>query len=487
MNLFKYTNTNKRYYQLDYYYKKKYNHKVYKVSLNGGFTCPNKDGTKGTGGCIFCSKLGSGDFAGNPSLSLTNQFNEIKCIIDKKAKETKYIGYFQANTNTYDTLENLKSKYEEILKIDDVIGLAIGTRPDSITDEAINYLEKLNEKTDLTIELGLQTIHKKTSDLINRGYELEEFENIVFKLSKRKIKIVVHIINGLPNETEQMMIDTIKYLNKFPIFGIKIHMLSVLKNTDLENYYNETKFRLLTKEEYIQIVCNQLEELRSNIVISRLTGDPSMNDLIEPKWTSDKISVLNGIDKELHKRMTYQGFNRSILNFTKREVLLNSQKKMHAIDATCGNGYDMVFLTKVFKNTVYGFDIQKEAIQKTHQLLKKEQAKNYELILDSHENIGKHLFQLKNKISVVVFNLGYLPGSDKKITTNYKKTIKAIDECYKLLCQKGIILITVYKGHDEGKLESKHLKSHIKKYEYEIFENSSKLDAPYLIKIKKEF
>lgn len=485
MNLFKYSNTNKRYYQLDYYNKNHFGQKVYKVSLNGGFTCPNKDGKKGFGGCVFCSKKGSGDFAGNPTLSLTEQFLQIKEVIDKKASNIKYIGYFQANTNTYDTLNNLKSKYEEILKIANVVGLAIGTRPDSISDEVLNYLEELNGKTDLTIELGLQTSHEKTAQFINRGYKLEEFEKMIQKLRKKKIKVVVHLINGLPGESKEMMIENIKYLNELPIFGIKIHMLQVLKNTNLENIYKEKPFKLLTKEQYIDIVCDQIENLRENIVIERLTGDPSKENLIAPDWTLKKVDVLNGIDKELENRMTYQGFNRSILNHSKREILINCNKNKVAIDATCGNGNDTLFLTSFFKNKVYGFDIQEVAIKRTEKLLKEKGVTNYKLINDSHDNIEFHLKQNKGLVSLVIFNLGYLPNENKKITTKPKSTIRAIDQSYNLLSDKGIILITVYTGHDEGKIESKEILKHIEKYDYSIIKNSSKEYAPYLIKIKK--
>ena len=305
---FKYTNSNKQYYTLDYFYKNKFNSKVFKVSLNAGFTCPNIDGTKGYGGCIYCSKLGSGEYAGDKTKDLITQFNEIKEIVGRKWPNSKYIGYFQANTNTYAPLKELKEKYELILKQENVVGLSIATRPDSITKECMDYLEELNKKTYLTIELGLQTIHDKTSKLINRCHTLKCFEKCVNNLRKRNINVVVHIINGLPYETKEMMIDTIKYLNKLDIQGIKIHMLSVLKDTALENLYKNKPFHILTKEEYVNIVCDQLENLRSNIVINRITADPKIDDLIEPTWLIKKFGVLNEIDKELKKRGTYQGY-----------------------------------------------------------------------------------------------------------------------------------------------------------------------------------
>jgi radical SAM protein (TIGR01212 family) len=305
--MFKYSDSNKRYYTLDYFYKHKFNSKVFKVSLNAGFTCPNKDGKVGLGGCIYCSKTGSGEYAGDIKKDLITQFNEVKDMMLKKWPKAKYIGYFQANTNTYASVDVLKEKYETILKLDNVVGLNIATRPDSITDECLDYLEELSKKTYLTIELGLQTIHEDTSILINRCHTLNCFENMVKKLRERNINIVVHIINGLPYETKEMMIDTVKYLSNLDIQGIKIHMLSILKDTKLAELYDKEKFKLITREEYIDIVCNQLEYLREDIVVNRITGDPKVSDLIEPDWLIKKVTILNDIDKEMKKRDSYQG------------------------------------------------------------------------------------------------------------------------------------------------------------------------------------
>ena len=307
MYMFKYSDSNKRYYTLDYFYKHKFNSKVFKVSLNAGFTCPNKDGTVGTGGCIYCSKLGSGEYAGDKSKDLVTQFNEVKNMMLKKWPNAKYIGYFQANTNTYAPVNILKEKYETILNLDNVVGLSIGTRPDAISDECLDYLEELNKKTYLTIELGLQTIHERTSLLINRCHTLECFENMVKELRKRNIDVVVHIINGLPYETKDMMIETVKYLSKLDIQGIKIHALSILKDTKLEKMYNESHFKILSREEYINVVCDQLEYLREDIVVHRITGDPKIDDLIEPNWLIKKVTILNDIDKEMKRRNSYQG------------------------------------------------------------------------------------------------------------------------------------------------------------------------------------
>ncbi len=307
MNPFKYSNTNKRYHTLDYYYKNRFNEKVFKVSLNAGFTCPNIDGTVGTGGCIYCSKTGSGEFAGNVKDSLEKQFKDIRDMMLKKWPKAKYIGYFQARTNTYAPVERLKELYETILSQDNVIGLNIATRPDSITDECLDYLEELNKKTYLTIELGLQTTNEKTSILINRCHTLECFEDMVKKLRERNIDVVVHIINGLPNETKEDMLNTVKYLNKLDIQGIKIHMLSIIKDTPLYNLYKQKPFQVLSKDDYIDIVIDQLELLRPEIVIHRITGDPKLDELVEPNWLVKKFCVLNDIDKEMVRRDSYQG------------------------------------------------------------------------------------------------------------------------------------------------------------------------------------
>lgn len=298
--MFKYTLDNKRYHTLNYYNKTKYGCKVFKVSLNAGFSCPNK---RNSTGCIYCYN-GSGE---NDGMDLISQFNKVRDNTLKKWPNAKYIGYFQAGTNTYADVDTLKSKYEPILKLDNVIGLNIATRCDALDEEVLNYLEDLNNRTDLIVELGLQTIHESTSKLINRGHTLEQFEEAVKELRKRNIDVVVHIINGLPFETKEMMLDTVRYLNKLDIQGIKIHMLFILKDTPILNLYNTTHFHVLTKEEYIDIVIEQLELLRPEIVIHRITGDPIKELLVEPSWLLKKFSVLDDIDKEMVKRDSYQG------------------------------------------------------------------------------------------------------------------------------------------------------------------------------------
>lgn len=303
--MFSYTLDNKRYHTLNYYYKNKYHKKVFKVSLNQGLSCPNK---KNGYGCIYCSNE-SGDFGGNKNDSLKVQFSKIKEMMENKWPDAYYIAYFQAGTNTYGDINTLKKNFLEVLSYKNVIGIDIATRSDSISDEMYDFLEELNKKTDLTMEIGLQSMHDKTLKLINRGHDLDNFIKCINELKKRKIKVVVHIINGLMNETKEDMINTVKFLNQLGIFGIKIHMLFISHNTPLEKIYKKTKFHILTKEEYIDIVTEQLSYLDPKIVICRITGDPNKNDLIEPTWLLKKFVVLNDIDKEMIKKNYYQGCN----------------------------------------------------------------------------------------------------------------------------------------------------------------------------------
>ena len=301
--MFLYTMDNKRYQTLNYFYKKKFGKKVFKVSLNLGLGCPNKVNGQG---CIFCAN-GSGDFAGNKEDDLITQFNEVKERMEKKWPDAYYIGYFQAGTNTYAPLDFLKKSYECILNLPNVVGLNIATRSDAISPMVMDYLEELNKKTFLTIELGLQSIHEDTLKFIRRGHSLDNFRDCVLELKKRHINVVVHIINGLPNETKEMMVETVRYLNDLGIDGIKIHMLHILRDTPLAKYYEKNKFHVLTKEEYIDVVCEQLANLDSHVVIHRITGDPKKEDLIEPTWLLKKFCVLNDIDKEMKMRDIYQG------------------------------------------------------------------------------------------------------------------------------------------------------------------------------------
>lgn len=307
MNSFLYTLDNKRYHTLNYFYHHTFDSKVFKISLNGGFSCPNLDGTKGYGGCIYCSKSGSGDFAGKKQDSIEKQWQQGLEMMHKKWPDGKLIAYFQARTNTYAKVEELKEKFEPVLNYPNVIGLALATRPDAITDECLDYLEDLSKRTYLMIELGLQTIHETTSKLINRCHTTQEFDDMVKKLRARNINVIVHIINGLPYETKEMMLETVKHINQLDIQGIKIHMLHIIKDTPLATMYKKNPFHVLTREEYVDIVIEQLELLRPEIVIHRITGDPVKEDLIAPTWLLKKFCVLNEIDKEMVKRNTYQG------------------------------------------------------------------------------------------------------------------------------------------------------------------------------------
>ena len=301
--MFLYSLDNKRYHTLNYYYRTIFNQKVFKVSLNANFTCPN---FKNGNGCIFCLH-GSNDYDITKNDNLVEQFYDVVNILEKKWPNSLYIGYFQANTNTFAPISVLKEKYEKILNLPNVVGLSIATRSDAISSECYDYLEELNKKTFLTVELGLQSSKEKTLKLIRRGHNLQNFVNCVKELKKRSIKVVVHIINGLPYETKEDMINTVKFLNNLNIDGIKIHMLHVLKGTELADMFERKKFHILSKEEYIDIVCEQLEYLDKKIVIHRITGDPNVEDLIEPTWLVKKFCVLNDIDKEMVKRDIYQG------------------------------------------------------------------------------------------------------------------------------------------------------------------------------------
>lgn len=305
-------NNEKHYYTMNNYCLQRFGKKTFRISLNGNFSCPNRDGTISKLGCIFCSEAGSGDFAGNVNHPLRTQFEEIKKMMMHKWNDGYYIAYFQANTNTYGSLEKLKSVYEQIITKDGPIDenikvLSIATRPDAIDDEKIKYLQELNQRIEVWVELGFQTSNEVTAKLINRGYHNEVFLDAIRKLKKAGIHTIVHIINGLPNETTTDMINTVKFVNNEHPDGVKIHMLHIMKNTPLEKYYMMHPFHVLTLEEYVKIVVQQLRLLDENIVIHRLTGDAPKDLLIEPTWTLKKFVVLNEIDKLMRKENVFQG------------------------------------------------------------------------------------------------------------------------------------------------------------------------------------
>ena len=308
-NPFAYSDSNKRYHTYDYYIKHKFGKKCAKVPLDCGFTCPNIDGTAGYGGCIYCSDRGSGDFASEPSLSVTKQLDKTRTVMEHKWKNCGIIPYFQAHTNTYAPLHILKEKYEEALYYPDVVGINVATRVDALPDDVCNYLAEIAEKTVLTVELGLQTVHDSTAKLINRCHTTEDFLNGYNKLrsASGKINICVHLINGLPYETYQMMMETAEFVSSLSPEFVKIHSLHVIKGTPLEKMYNEGKFNILSLEEYVQATCSQIERLPAETVIARVTGDGDKCSLVAPMWSIKKTCVINEIDKELYKRDTYQG------------------------------------------------------------------------------------------------------------------------------------------------------------------------------------
>lgn len=297
----------KTYYSLNYYLRRKFGCKVFKISLDGGFSCPNRDGTISTGGCIFCSEKGSGDFAGNRNVSISNQFQGIKQMMNKKWKDGKYIAYFQAYTNTYAPVEILKQKYEEAINQEGVVGLAIATRPDCLGDDVLELLEKFNNKIYTWVELGLQSSDDFTAEKINRGYKLETFERSVKNLRKIGIEVVVHLIMGLPYENKDIMMNTVKYVSTQDIQGVKFHLLHLMEHTPLVKLYNEGQLKLMSQEDYVDVICSALSNTRPDIVIHRLTGDAPRNLLIGPKWSLKKWEVLNDIDKTMKDRNIYQG------------------------------------------------------------------------------------------------------------------------------------------------------------------------------------
>lgn len=283
------------------YLKNKFGQKVYKISLDGGFTCPNRDGKIDTRGCIFCSKGGSGDFAQNRDLSITEQIESGKKIVEKKIKSGKYIAYFQAFTNTYAPVEILRAKYSEAINRPDIVALSIATRPDCLGDDVIELLDEMNKIKPVFVELGLQTIHSDSAKYIRRGYSLEVYNEAVKKLKNIGVNIVVHIILGLPNESEEDMLESVKYVCQSQIDGIKLQLLHIIAGTDLAKDYEKGLFKTLEFDEYVELIAKCVAIIPKNIVIHRLTGDGAKKDLIAPLWSADKKRVLNAINKALRE------------------------------------------------------------------------------------------------------------------------------------------------------------------------------------------
>lgn len=297
----------KRYYSLDYYLKETFGEKVYRIALNGGMTCPNRDGTLDTRGCIFCSAGGSGDFASSVDLSVTKQIEEGKKLLQKKTDCRLFIAYFQAYTNTYAPVSYLRKIFSEAICHPDIVALSIATRPDCLDSEILTLLSELNQIKPVWVELGLQTIHPQTAAFIRRGFDYDCYEKAVFSLKAQGISVITHLILGLPLETHEQMLSSVKKLSTLPIDGVKLQLLHVLENTDLADYYKKEGFSVLSQEEYVELIIDCLEYLPQNVVIHRLTGDGPRKLLLAPEWSIHKKQVLNQIQRRLKERDTYQG------------------------------------------------------------------------------------------------------------------------------------------------------------------------------------
>ena len=287
------------YYSLNQYLQDTFGCKVYKIALNGSFTCPNRDGTIDTRGCIFCSAGGSGEFAGDPQKSITEQIEEGKARIAAKIRDGKYIAYFQAYTNTYGPVEKLRTLYEEAIRHPEICAISVATRPDCLPEDVRNLLSELNQIKPVWVELGLQTIHERSAAYIRRGYPLSVYEEAVKDLRARGLEVITHVILGLPGESEQDMKETVSYVCKSGATGIKLQLLHVLRGTDLEKEYEQGNVKVMTEEEYVHLLAELIRMIPPTIVIHRLTGDGSKKDLIAPLWSADKKHVLNRIRNEL--------------------------------------------------------------------------------------------------------------------------------------------------------------------------------------------
>lgn len=296
------------YYSLNEYLKNTFGEKVYKISLNGGMTCPNRDGTLSDKGCIFCSKGGSGEFSSDYRLSVTEQIEQAKAKVKRKIKTNKYIAYFQAFTNTYAPVAYLENIFTEAVNNREVAVLSVATRPDCLGSDVLDLLERLNKIKPVWVELGLQTIHPKTAEYIRRCYDLSVYDNAVKELKSRGLQVITHVILGLPYETKEEMLETVSYVGKYTD-GIKLQLLHVLKGADLEKEYKNGSFKTLSMEEYIDILCDAVEILPENVVIHRLTGDGDKKLLVSPMWSADKKRVLNAINKAFNEKNVTQGRN----------------------------------------------------------------------------------------------------------------------------------------------------------------------------------
>ena len=297
----------KRFYSLDYFYRQKFGSKVARVTIDGGFTCPNRDGTVSSGGCIFCGTSGAGEFCADKALPILQQINIQKTILQNKWKELKIIPYFQSFTNTYAAVDVLRKKYEEALTAEECVGLSIATRADCLGNDVLDLLEELNSRTFLQVELGLQTVNDKTAQVINRGYSLDVFTQSVQALQSRGIEIVAHLIVGLPGEDRTDYLNAVRYISDMKINGVKIQVLYLLQDAPLMQWHTEGKIKFMERFEYIDTIAAMLSYLSPQVVVHRLTGDPPWRSLIEPKWTTDKKQILNQINQYLKEKNIYQG------------------------------------------------------------------------------------------------------------------------------------------------------------------------------------
>lgn len=304
---FEFSDDNKRYHTYNYFLRKKFGRKVFKVSLDAGCTCPNRDGSKGSGGCIYCSDSRSGEFAGDFHDPIEVQFESVKAKLHQKWSDALYIPYFQAGTNTYGDEDRLMEMFIKAAGFENAVGLAIATRADCISDRMADMLAKLSEGRYLTVELGLQTVHDSTARLINRCHSYEDFLKGYKKLADRGINVCVHLINGLPGESREMMLENVRETAKLKPHSIKLHMLHVLKGTALAELYLKGELETFSRDGYVKLICDQLELIPAQVVIQRLTGDGAKDELLAPMWSLKKFCVLNEIDKELQRRDSYQG------------------------------------------------------------------------------------------------------------------------------------------------------------------------------------
>lgn len=308
-NPFVHTDTNKRYHTYDYYLRRTFGGKCAKIPIDAGFTCPNIDGSCGIGGCIYCSGRGSGDFAQSADMPIAEQYERTRKALSSKWTTDRCIPYFQAHTNTYAPIDVLRERYEQVMKLDGVVGLNIATRADCLDNDVTEYLAELAERTELTVELGLQTCHDTTARLINRGHSYEDFVEGYDRLrcASPSINICIHVIFGLPKETREMMLDTVREVARLHPEQVKIHLLHVIEGTEMARIYERGEYTPLEKEEYVCLVADALELLPPDTVIARLTGDGMADTLLAPQWSRKKVSVINDIDKLLYQRGTYQG------------------------------------------------------------------------------------------------------------------------------------------------------------------------------------